>query len=75
MAKHYYHNFKSIDESIEKKNFPIIKTAVQKKTVNINMLLNRVKLEKKTEIKKKIIYYSLTISLLFLMGVFLTIVR
>jgi hypothetical protein len=75
MAKHYYHNFKSIDESIEKKNFPIIKTAVQKKTVNINMLLNRVKLEKKTEIKKKIIYYSLTISLLFLMGVFLTIAR
>lgn len=75
MAKHYYHNLKSIDESIEKKNFPIIKTAVQKRTVNINMLLNRVKLEKKTEIKKKIIYYSLTISLLFLMGVFLTIVR
>ena len=75
MAKYYYHNFKSIDESIEKKNFPIIKAAVQKKTVNINMLLNRVKLEKKTEIKKKIIYYSLTISLLFLMGVFLTIVR
>jgi len=75
MAKHYYHNFKSIDESIEKKNFPIIKTAVQKRTVNINMLLNRVKLEKKTEIKKKIIYYSLTISLLFLMGVFLTIAR
>lgn len=75
MAKYYYHNFKSIDESIEKKNFPIIKAAVQKKTVNINMLLNRVKLEKKTEIKQKIIYYSLTISLLFLMGVFLTIVR
>lgn len=75
MAKHYYHNLKSIDESIEKKNFPIIKTAVQKRTVNINMLLNRVKLEKKTEIKKKIIYYSLTISLLFLMGVFLTIAR
>ena len=75
MAKYYYHNFKSIDESIEKKNFPIIKAAVQKKTVNINMLLNRVKLEKKTEIKQKIIYYSLTISLLFLMGVFITFVR
>ena len=75
MAKHYYHNLKSIDESIEKKNFPIIKTAGQKRTVNINMLLNRVKLEKKIELKKKIIYYSLTISLLFLMGVFLTIVR
>ena len=73
--KYYYHNFKSIDENIEKKNFPITKTAVQKRTVDINMLLNRVKLEKKTEIKQKIIYYSLTISLLFLMGVFITIVR
>ena len=75
MPKYYHHNFKSIDESIEKKNFPITKAAVQKRTVNINMLLNSVKLEKKTEIKKKIIYYSLTISLLFLMGVFITFAR
>ena len=75
MPKYYYHNFQSIDESIEKKNFQITKTAVQKRTVDINMLLNRVKLEKKTEIKQKIIYYSLTISLLFLMGVFITFAR
>tara|TARA_B100000767_G_scaffold262731_1_gene275714 strand:+ start:420 stop:647 length:228 start_codon:yes stop_codon:yes gene_type:complete len=75
MAKYYYHNFKSIDESIENKNFQITKAAVQKRTVDINMLLNRVKLEKKTEIKQKIIYYSLTISLLFLMGVFITFAR
>lgn len=75
MTKYYYHNFKSIDGSIEKKNFQIIKAAVQKRTVDINMLLNRVKLEKKNEIKQKIIYYSLTISLLFLIGVFITFVR
>ena len=75
MSKYYYHNFQSIDESIEKKNFQITKTAVQKRTVDINMLLNRVKLEKKTEIKQKIIYYSLTISLLFLMGAFITFAR
>ena len=75
MAKYYYHNFKSIDENIEKKNFPITKAAFKKRTVDINTLLNRVKLEKKTEIKQKIIYYSLTISLLFLMGVFITFVR
>ena len=75
MSKYYYHNFQSIDESIEKKNFQITKTAVQKRTVDINMLLNRVKLEKKTATKQKIIYYSLTISLLFLMGVFITFVR
>ena len=50
MTKYYYHNYKSIDESIDEKNFPTIKAAVQKRTVDINMLLNRVKLEKKTEI-------------------------
>ncbi|MDA9996302.1 hypothetical protein N9E23_03060 [Candidatus Pelagibacter sp.] len=75
MANYHYHNFKSIDESIEKKNFLITKAALQKRTVDINILLNRLKLEKKTEIKQKIIYYSLTISLLFLMGVFITIAR
>ena len=75
MPKYFYHNYKSIDESIDEKNFPTIKAAVQKRTVDINILLNRLKLEKKTEIKQKIIYYSLTISLLFLMGVFITIAR
>ena len=75
MPKYYYHNYKSIDESIDEKNFPTIKAAVQKTTVDINMLLNRVKLEKKTEITQKIIYYSLTFSLICLMGVFIAFVR
>jgi hypothetical protein len=75
MPKYYYHNYKSIDESIDEKNFPIIKAAVQKRTVDINMLLNRVKLEKKTEITQKIIYYSLTFSLICLMGIFIAFVR
>ena len=75
MPKYYYHNYKSIDESIDEKNFPIIKAAVQKRTVDINMLLNRVKLEKKNEITQKIIYYSLTFSLICLMGIFIAFVR
>ena len=75
MPKYFYHNYKSIDESIDEKNFPTIKAAVQKRTVDINMLLNRVKLEKKTEITQKIIYYSLTFSLICLMGVFIAFVR
>jgi hypothetical protein len=44
MPKYYYHNYKSIDESIDEKNFPIIKEDVQKRTVDIIMLINRVKL-------------------------------
>ena len=75
MPKNYYHNYKTIDDNIEEKNFPIIKANVQKKTVDINMLLNRVKIEKKTEITQKIIYYSLTFSLICLMGIFIAFVR
>ena len=75
MPKYYYHNYKSIDESIDEKNFPTIKAAVQKRTVDINMLLNRVKLEKKNEITQKIIYYSLTFSLISLMGIFIAFIR
>ena len=75
MPKYFYHNYKSIDESIDEKNFPIIKAAVQKRTVDINMLLNRVKLEKKTEITQKIIYYSLIFSLICLMGIFIAFIR
>ena len=75
MAKYYYHNFKSIDESIEKKNFPITKAAVQKRTVDINMLLNRVKLEKKIEATKKIMFIISSVSLVGLMGIFITVTK
>jgi hypothetical protein len=43
--------------------------------VDINKLLNRVKLDHKIEKKKKIIFLSLVILLLGLMGIFVSIVR
>ena len=61
-------------------NKPIIKNKVQKKTipvqyidqkriVDINKLLNQVRMDEKNETKKKIIFYSLTTLAL---GLFLT---
>ena len=42
-----------------------------KKVVNINKLLNRVRIEKKNDIKKKIIIYSTVSALMFLFGIFI----
>ena len=40
------------------------------KTTNINILLNRVRLTKKTEIKKRIIFLSLILLTVTLVGIF-----
>jgi hypothetical protein len=42
----------------------------KKKTTDINILLNRVKLTKKIEFKKKIIFLSLLLLLVGLVGIF-----
>ena len=61
MLKSYFHNNKSIAENENPiKNIPI-KYLNQKINVDINILLNRIRTNKKNEIKKKIIFYSLTI--------------
>ena len=46
-----------------------------KKNVDINMLLNRVKMNKKIEIKRKIIFTSLVILAISLSGFFLSIMK
>ena len=46
-----------------------------KQNVDINMLLNRVKMNKKIEIKKKIIFTSLVILAISLSGFFLSIMK
>ena len=46
-----------------------------KQNVDINMLLNRVKMNKKIEIKRKIIFTSLVILAISLSGFFLSIMK
>ena len=46
-----------------------------KNIVDINILLNRVKIEKKNEIKQKIIFFSLTTLAVTLFGFFTVILK
>jgi hypothetical protein len=66
MQKTYFHNNKSNNENKKKNFFTPISNIENKRIVDINILLNRVKIEEKNEIKRKIIFFSfvtLTISL------------
>ncbi|NMN67813.1 hypothetical protein VP91_00009620 [Candidatus Pelagibacter ubique] len=55
MYKSYFHNGKLTKETIEKKVSPHTSIISPKKIVDINKLLNRVKLEKKNKKKENLI--------------------
>ena len=61
MQKVYFHNGKSIDQNINTKKLSESQTIVEKQVVDINKLLNRIKLDQKSEIKRKTIFYSFII--------------
>ena len=75
MPKVYFHNEKSIDQNINTKSLSKAQQKSEKQVVDINKLLNRVRIEKKNETKRKIIFYSFVIFGLSLMGLFLAIVK
>ena len=72
MPKVYFHNGKSIDQNINTKRLSEVQQVSEKQVVDINKLLNRVKKEKKNETKRKIIFYSLSILGLSLLGILTT---
>ena len=70
-----FDNNKSKSESKDrKKNIPV-KYIDQKRIVDINKLLNRVKIDQKNETKQKIIFYSLVILGLSLLGTLITFLK
>jgi len=70
-----FDNNKSKSESkSQKKNIPV-QYIDQKRIVDINKLLNRVKIDQKNERKRKIIFYSSTILGLFLLGTLITFLK
>jgi len=70
-----FDNNKSKSESKgRKKNIPV-QYIDQKRIVDINKLLNRVKIDQKNETKRKIIFYSFTILGLSLLGTLITIIK
>ena len=61
MRKVYFHNGKSIDQNINTKRLSEVQQVSEKQVVDINKLLNRVKIDQKNETKRKIIFYSFVI--------------
>ena len=61
MQKIYFHDNKHISEKNDQKKAISVEQINQKRRVDINKLLNRVRIEKKIENKKRIIFYSLII--------------
>ena len=75
MRKVYFHNEKSIDQNINTKRLSEVKDVSEKQVVDINKLLNRVKIDNKNEIKRKIIFYSFSILGLSLSGTIIALLK
>ena len=75
MRKNYFHNSKiSSENKLKKKLIPNAKIE-KKSVVDINILLNRVKIAEKNEIKKKIIFSSLSILTITLFVTFVSFIK
>ena len=75
MRKVYFHDGKSIDQNINTKRLSEAENISKKQVVDINKLLNRVKIDKKNEIKRKIIFYSFSILGLSLSGTVIALLK
>ena len=75
MRKVYFHNGKSIDQNINTKRLSEVQQVSEKQVVDINKLLNRVKIDQKNETKRKLIFYSFSILSLSLLGTLITVLK
>ena len=71
----YFHNEKSINQNINTKRLSEAQHVNEKQVVDINKLLNRVKIDQKNETKRKIIFYSFVILGLSLLGTLITFLK
>ena len=75
MQKTYLHDKKHLSEKkVQKKTIPL-QYIDQKRIVDINKLLNRVKIDQKNETKLKIIFYSSAVLGLSLLGTLITFLK
>jgi len=70
-----FHNNKSVAEVLKVKKTLQILNVTKKENVDINKLLNRVKVEELNEKKKKLIFFSSGLLLIMSMGIFLLILK
>jgi hypothetical protein len=68
MSNNYFHNNKSANKNEDKRKSLQMSNTNLMKAVDINILLNRVKIEKKTETKRQIVLFSFVILLVGLLG-------
>ena len=75
MQKVYFHNGRyDSEKKVQKETIPLQFTD-KKNIVDINKLLNRVKIDKKNETKRKIIFYSSSALVLGLFSTFIMIIN
>ena len=75
MRKVYFHNGKSIDQNLNTRRLSEAQQIEEKQVVDINKLLNRVKIDQKKETKRKIFFYSFVIIGLSLFGTLITFLK
>ena len=75
MQKYSFYNQISKNEDFKIKKNLQAGSFSKNTNVNINKLLNRVKIEKKNESKKKVIFFALGVFLITSMSMFVTILR
>ena len=75
MRKNIFHDSRHISEKDDQKKTTTAEQIKQKRRVDINKLLNRVRVDKKNENKRKIIFYSSVILSLGLFSTLLTIIK
>jgi len=76
MYQNFYHNIKLEHENVEIKKSPqLAHYTNQKKNVDVNKLLNKIKMNQLNEVKKKIIFLIFGILLVSLMGIFISVFR
>jgi hypothetical protein len=71
MQKTYFHDRK---KKVHKKTIPA-QYIDQKRIVDINKLLNRVRIDKKNETKRQIVFYSSVILALTLFSTFIVVIK
>ena len=75
MQKVFFYKKESTNQNINRKRLFDGQHTSKKQVVDINKLLNRVKIDKKNETKRKIIFYSTVILALALFATFITLIK
>ena len=75
MSNNVFYNNKILSEDFKKKNLSQVIKKNHREVVDINKLLNRVKINKYNEKKRQIILFSAVTLLLIAIGTFISIVK